>query len=232
MADFEPSKLGTKNYWDQFYDREKLNFLENDDDTGECWFADSGAEEKMVDLLVSCDEEGEIDGRSASVIDLGTGNGRLLFSLRDAGYEGEFLGVDYSEPSVEFARMVAEKEGLSEGINFLPADILTDNSWNVDGLKWDIVLDKGTFDAISLSDSKYDGFSSTERYVEMVKDMVKPEGIFLITSCNFAESELIGHIARGGAFEVWRTAEYPSFEFGGRKGQTVCTIAFRLTKKE
>ena len=46
------SKLGTKKYWDEFYAVETSNFKENPEDTGECWFADSDAEEKMVEFLM------------------------------------------------------------------------------------------------------------------------------------------------------------------------------------
>lgn len=54
--DLEPSKLGTKAYWDEFYSREIRNFQENPQDTGECWFDDSGAEDRMVDYIAEEEE--------------------------------------------------------------------------------------------------------------------------------------------------------------------------------
>lgn len=229
MTDLNPSKLGTKEYWDNFYNVEKSNFKDNHDDTGESWFSDSGAEEKMVDFLVSKSEEGGIDEQNVSVIDLGTGNGRLLFSLREAGYEGEFCGIDYSKASIEFASLVAKNEELEDGITFQQADFLTDHSWNKDNIKWDIILDKGTLDAIALSDGTYDDKSGAERYPEMVKDMVNEDGRVLITSCNFTEDELVNLMTKDNWFNVSERIEYPTFQFGGVQGQSICTIEFKKT---
>ncbi|KAA8904448.1 hypothetical protein TRICI_005498 [Trichomonascus ciferrii] len=226
MTDLNPSKLGTKEYWDRFYDLEKRNFKENSDDTGECWFSDSGAEERMVEFLVTRSDEGVIDEQSASVIDLGTGNGRLLFSLREGGYEGPMLGIDYSEPSVEFARMVAQNEE-HEDIHFQQADFLTDGTWNKDNQKWDIVMDKGTLDAIALSDAKYEGKTGVERYPEMVRQFIKDSGSLLVTSCNFTEDELIKSMTKDGLFKLNDRVHYPTFQFGGVQGSTICTIEFK-----
>ncbi len=45
-------------------------------------------------------------------------------------------------------------------------------------------MDKGTFDAIALSDDK----SARAKYVKSVRSLVEPHGgLFLITSCNFTE---------------------------------------------
>ncbi|ANB14897.1 Efm4p [Sugiyamaella lignohabitans] len=235
MTDLNPSKLGTKSYWDNFYNVEKENFKENPQDTGECWFDDSNAEQKVVNFLTTLAEDGEIpeivNFESTEVIDLGTGNGRLLISVREAGFEGQLTGLDYSAPAVEFAESVAAEEQI-ENIKFQHADFLTSSNWNESQSQWDVVLDKGTLDAIALSSEKYKGEDEVERtgveqYAHAVKDMVKSKGILLITSCNFTEPELINAITKEGAFEKWRIVKYPSFEFGGAKGQTICTVAFR-----
>ncbi|KAG6012596.1 hypothetical protein E4U41_005268, partial [Claviceps citrina] len=44
------------------------------------------------------------DRRDVSLLDLGCGNGSMLFALRERGWSGRALGVDYSPQSVQLAR--------------------------------------------------------------------------------------------------------------------------------
>ncbi|QSZ30887.1 hypothetical protein DSL72_000445 [Monilinia vaccinii-corymbosi] len=162
---------------------------------------------------------------------------------------GRMMGVDYSEKSIEFARRIARDQwaaretdegGESEiEIEFVTWDIMKEdpapkvlNGKQMEG--WDIVLDKGTFDAISLSEeTDADGKRIFERYREKVLALVREGGVAIVTSCNWTEGELIewfvgkGEGERGDSFEVLRKIEYRSFSFGGVKGQTVCSVCFK-----
>ena len=230
------------------------------------------------------DEEARLARAQARVafLDLGTGNGDMLFGLRDAGWAGPMLGVDYSERSVEFARRIGAerrrrqreeededeattsttttttnegKEGKEQVIpppvEFAIHDLLADNNSSSSPpplvarpAGWDVVLDKGTFDAISLSagvDART-GRRVAESYRDRVLPLVRPGGLFLVTSCNWTEDELArwfvpprdndddsaaaddGQAAR---FEQVGRVEYPSFSFGGVKGSTISTLCFR-----
>lgn len=164
---------------------------------------------------------------------------------------GRMMGVDYSEKSIEFARRIArdEREEREKGdgevstgegeIEFVTWDIMKEdpapkvlNGAQAGG--WDIVLDKGTFDAISLSEeTDADGKRIFEGYRERVLALVRDGGLAVVTSCNWTEEELIqwfvgkGEGEGGDRFEVLRKIEYRSFSFGGVKGQTVCSVCFR-----
>ncbi|GLA11939.1 hypothetical protein AnigIFM62618_005919 [Aspergillus niger] len=114
---------------------------------------------------------------------------------------------------------------------------------------FDIVLDKGTFDAVSLSDEVIpdgqDGHASgktiqrrvCERYPGIVRGLVRKGGFVVVTSCNWTEEELVAWFttsagSSGGDGEedklvVWGRVEYPRFRFGGREGQGVCTVCFQ-----
>lgn len=215
------SKLGTKQYWDDFYKLERNNFKENANDTGERWFDDNNAEDKMIQFLD--DNVGQFSIRSdSSMIDLGTGNGHLLFALRENEFTGKFLGIDYSSESVQFANDIAKTNQIND-ISFEQADIFADN-WNPG--KFDIVLDKGTLDAIALSGLKTsDGKPVTTIYNKIISKLLNSGGVFLITSCNFTQQELI-KIIEDEHLQMWEIIQYPLFEFGGVKGTTICTIAF------
>ncbi|CDO93080.1 unnamed protein product [Kluyveromyces dobzhanskii CBS 2104] len=220
------SKLGTKEYWDNFYSVEKQNFEENSEDTGECWFADSDAEEKMVEFLLDNLGEYKIQD-NCSMIDLGTGNGHLLFSLLEEGFKGALLGVDYSEKSVEFATEILDnKYSESENVKFVAADIFSEQ-WTPG--EFDVVLDKGTLDAIALSGITFqDNKTVVDVYPKVIEKILGQNGVLLITSCNFTEDELI-KIIETDSLKKWKSINYPVFEFGGMKGATICSVAFVKT---
>lgn len=133
------------------------------------------------------------------------------------------LGVDYSLASVELARRIAGQKNLD--IEFEVWDIMgNENPW-LGG--FDVLLDKGTFDAVSLNaEEDADGRRICERYRDKVEGLVKPGGRFLITSCNWTEKEL-GEWFGGGDLVVEGRVEYPTYSFGGMKGQSVYSVCFR-----
>lgn len=170
---------------------------------------------------------------------------------------GQMVGVDYSPKSIELARRLhrgsagrgrdGEGDGYGGG-DRIGADTTTTATstirfevWDVfdkravEELDWfpvarggfDIVLDKGTFDAISLSaeeiavdvrtvggpgekrgeEENVDTKESRvvqrmcERYPEIVRGLVRREGFLVVTSCNWTEEELIKWFTRREAGE-------------------------------
>lgn len=217
------SKLGTKEYWDDFYELETNNFKENPEDTGECWFADNDAEDKMIEFLIDNTGEYRVSSDS-SMIDLGTGNGHLLFQLYEEGFHGRMVGVDYSAKSAEFAAQILQSKYPEATNLFFEASDIFSTNWNPG--QFDVVLDKGTLDAIALSGIVGEnGQSIVQLYPKVVEKLLTKDSIFLITSCNFTQDELI-QIIESEHLKVWKTIEYPVFEFGGVKGASICSVAF------
>ncbi|KAF2275531.1 S-adenosyl-L-methionine-dependent methyltransferase [Westerdykella ornata] len=245
----DPSDLGTKSYWDNAYAREHTNFTSNASDEGTIWFSDAGAEEGMLAFLKDLSDEGKLVKEEAAeagstraepaaaaatrFLDLGTGNGHLLFALREDGWEGEMVGVDYSGESVRLAGDIraSKGEGYAD-IEFAEWDVLGQEpgEWLRDG--FDVVLDKGTFDAICLSqETDAQGRRICEGYRERVEPLMKPGGRFLITSCNWTAEELRMWFEGPGSGLVYEGAvKYPSFTFGGKTGSSVVTLCFRKGK--
>ncbi|KAK5632057.1 hypothetical protein RRF57_007771 [Xylaria bambusicola] len=291
--------------WDALYTTEIANHAHDPTDTGTAWFDDSDAEAKLLEFLEEPERAQEfgLDNKTTSFLDLGTGNGALLFALRDNGWEGPMLGVDYSAQSVRFARRIErarrcpsssssandEKEGEEEedkiggkedverndaagkngeddeeggdvDVHFAehdilhgPATALLDEQYSPSISRgWDVVLDKGTFDAISLSAETIDNNSNrrvNEAYGTRILPLVREGGLFLITSCNWTEAELKSWFEGDGAvqgietstdarqgnehwgFEVVGRVEYRSFSFGGVKGQTISSLCFQKVRK-
>lgn len=183
------------------------------------------------------------------------------------------VGVDYSRQSVELARKLARQyvaattdhdlsgtASTEDMISFEVLDLIHDTPdeqpWWPDaaaGGGFDLVLDKGTFDAISLSSATvYDPSINKERricevYPAKVLGMVRTGGFLLVTSCNWTEDEVVAWFTNADAqtqiqthpqtgstgpaarFEVYDRIRYPVFEFGGQKGQGVASVCFRKT---
>jgi SAM-dependent methyltransferase len=174
---------------------------------------------------------------ASRIIDLGTGNGHMLFSLRgteaddeDECWQGEMLGVDYSLTSVQLARQLAAQRDVYPEVRFEHWDMLDSppGAWLGDG--FDVVLDKGTFDAISLMPQTEGEQHSCETYRRKVEPLVKPGGLLVLTSCNWTKDELLSWLTpvdREHALEFHAEATYPTFTFGGQTGQSIVTVAFR-----
>ena len=167
----------------------------------------------------------------------------MLFLLREeGGFEGRMVGVDYSAASVELCERIAGGRGISlrgddggeggggGGMEFREWDILRcapRASWVEPG--FDVVLDKGTFDAVSLScEMDEEGRRVCEGYRERVERLVRKGGVVVVTSCNWTEEELVRWFeGGGGGLERCGRVEYPVFRFGGRLGQSVQSVVFR-----
>lgn len=178
------------------------------------------------------------------------------------------VGVDYSPQSIEIARQLCKQysnprcttelsvelpsaEYACDKILFEVFDLLNEDPrkqrwWsaientypNMDG--FDLVLDKGTFDAISLSSDTIDVGGNIvrvhEAFPRIAISLIRPQGFFLITSCNWTEEEVIRWFTTGegvtGELEVFDKISYPVFEFGGNKGQGVASVCFRRLAAE
>ncbi|KAL8683113.1 MAG: hypothetical protein Q9186_000927 [Xanthomendoza sp. 1 TL-2023] len=146
------------------------------------------------------------------------------------------LGIDYSPASIELATRLARAKGhAEEAVGFKCWDILQapreENGW--DEGDFDVVLDKGTFDAVSLNEEVDErGKRVCAVYRDRVIPMVKVGGRFLVTSCNWTEAELRQWFEGGGEeeesrFEYEGRVAYPKFKFGGVEGQSVYAVCFR-----
>jgi SAM-dependent methyltransferase len=163
------------------------------------------------------------------ILDVGCGNGHLLFKLARMNYMC-LTGIDYSEHAVKLARTIHETLKLQSdllnhpqlNITFFCVDILQDHPSNMD--QFDCVLDKGTFDAISLMEQ---AVWARHTYVQRLISWMKSSSIFLITSCNWTKEELITLFSP--FFSYHSHVSYPEFSYQGGQGSRVSTVAFTLS---
>lgn len=258
-AEAVTSMLGFQSYWDATYEDELSNFRVHGH-AGEIWFGAEVMEtvaswtknlcndiyQGLLLNPVDDDESGSADQSckdliSWSVLDIGTGNGLLLQELAKQGFT-DLTGTDYSGGAVDLARSLADRDGFTN-LKFLVDDVLVTKLER----KYQLVMDKGTLDAIGLHP---DGPIKRIMYLDSVSRLVLPGGIFVITSCNSTKDELVQEVDNFnqrsiGTSQEAGTAEdqeatrhppfryldhvrsYPTFMFGGSIGSRVATVAFQ-----
>ncbi|KAI6042605.1 S-adenosyl-L-methionine-dependent methyltransferase [Pisolithus marmoratus] len=195
--DLQPSKLGTKEHWENVYEEELQNFEEFGDE-GEIWFGEDSVD-KMVDWAVR-----NVPPKS----------------------------IDYSEGAVALASSIAQTRS-HEGIQFHRCDFLNDeppllsDEHAGDNGAWDLILDKGTFDAIALMQKDNQGEAPVDGYPMRVARLLKPGAHFLITSCNFTEAELQEKfVTPATGLHYHSCIQHQTYTFGGRSGSICSSVAF------
>lgn len=202
------SELGRVEYWEKCYEDE-LNQFDRFGDAGEIWFGHD-----IVNRLKKWLNNSNLVKQEAKIVDLGCGNGMLLVELATEGFEN-LTGLDYSENAVTLCKKVAEKHKMN--INFMKCDIL-DSLNSV----YDVILDKGTYDAISLSkDSK----ANRTKYKQNVHCSLQVDGFFIIVSCNWTQDELVDFFKPN--FSLMEIIPTPQFTFGGKVGNVVTICVFK-----
>ncbi|KAL8620414.1 hypothetical protein ACOMHN_055495 [Nucella lapillus] len=219
IGDFESSKLGTKKYWEDAYERELKSFRDIGD-VGEIWFGED-SQERMVDWL---DDNSDVK-KDDSILDLGCGNGALLLELRKRGFV-DLTGVDYVHGAIDLTREVFNQEGFPD-VHLQTGDLTGELSslQPEDRLcrQYRVCLDKGTYDAVSLTpDTALEG---RKAYRRNVRRLLQPEGgLFFLTACNWTRGELVDFFATD--FKLVQELRTPSFKFGGKVGHTVTSLVF------
>ncbi|XP_027027887.1 EEF1A lysine methyltransferase 2 [Tachysurus fulvidraco] len=209
--DFAPSILGTKEYWDNAYSRE-LQTYRDIGDVGEIWFG-----EESMNRVIQWMEKQNIP-ETASILDIGTGNGVFLVELAKHGFLN-LTGLDYSSASVELTTNILAEEGLTN-INVQEQDFLNPSP-ELKG--FDLCIDKGTFDAISLNPEGRE--IAKLQYMSSLKAALKPQGHFIITSCNWTKEQLLQIFSPD--FELLQELPTPRFQFGGVTGNSVTALVLK-----
>lgn len=215
MEELDSSELGTLQYWDKRYETEIKNFASHGD-PGDVWFGEDTVER----ILRWIERHEEIIPKTAKIVDVGCGNGLLLMELANEGFTNLY-GVDYSLNAIELAKSVAEKHKVS--VNYSTCDILQ-------GLNnfYDVIHDKGTYDAISLSEN---ASINRNKYIESVHKYLNTDGRFIITSCNWTQEELDNQFSK--YFIRSDIIPTPQFKFGGKVGNVVTSCVYsKIIKPE
>ena len=153
---------------------------------------------------------------SSIILDVGCGDGSFLAALLEKKYPN-IVGIDYSNYAIKLC-----KARFGDIIKVEQVDILK-NSSNSLLNGFDVVFDKGTWDAISLNpDISFDDLIRS--YKTFVKNVMKKfSSKFILTSCNWTSSELLNLF---NDFVFIEEITHKSFKFGSSTGSDVTTIVF------
>ncbi|GIY73408.1 EEF1A lysine methyltransferase 2 [Caerostris darwini] len=201
MEELSPSsicELGRREYWSEFYSEELENF-EDHGDIGDIWFG-----KKNVERIVSWLTNKELE-KSLPILDVGCGNGMTLVFLAKAGFV-DLTGVDYAEEAILLAEKIAKNKNVKMNLK----------------VKFSIIIDKGTYDAICLDVEHVE--EKRKQYINQILSLLASGGYFLLFSCNWTKEELLIHFKD---FALYDEIEIPSIGFGGKTGQTVTALVMK-----
>ena len=238
------SKLGSLSYWDHHYAQE-LHLFHQTGDSGEIWFG----EDREDSILSWC--TAHCTNPNFTLLDLGCGNGHFLGKVLhrcNIQEPGRLFGLDYSAHSLQLANAALGQH--SRCVQLAQADLLTvpmhlTHPLGVQALDWplgtlDYVVDKGTFDAISLMPSEADREDFIQReivpkYLANVCRFMGAGSQYILVTCNWTLQEVEAMFLE--AVPCFRLVHVipPSrkaFSFGGVAGNSVSIGVFRLVMEE
>lgn len=190
--DYE-SKLSKQEYWESNFQLELQNYEDHGDD-GEVWFG-KDVQKKTVEYILNR----FTDSAPLKVLDVGSGNGALLFKLCKKSFRGHLVGIDYSDWSIALSKRIQQ----TQKEEYPAAAAITfrfENAFElVDEGLFDIIHDKGTFDVVymnkDLSNSEY------ARAMHHRLSKKNPDAVFILTSCNLTSGEMDEIFAVEGLFK-------------------------------
>ncbi|TRY55382.1 hypothetical protein DNTS_034403 [Danionella cerebrum] len=144
---------------------------------------------------------------------------KLLLSSKARHGFSNLTGVDYSKAAIELTENILEVQGLNN-VTVQMEDFL---NLSTEMKSFDVCIDKGTFDAISLSPE--DREEAKKRYVASLRTVMRPNSFFIITSCNWTKEQLLQIFKHG--LELVHELPTPLFQFGGVTGNTVTALVFK-----
>jgi SAM-dependent methyltransferase len=173
---------------------------------GEVWFGEEST--NRVIKWRACNKN--LVPLSSTVLDLGCGNGQAAIALSAEGFQ-DVTGVDYCQAAVNLASKIA-KQRDAQNVRFKKCDILSSVSEIRQCLSrnsFDVCLDKGTYDAISLCPEN--AKSKRQKYIENIFELLGSGGntkrFLILTSCNWTEEELVKQFEER-KFNCWNSTCY------------------------
>jgi len=139
------------------------------------------------------------------VLEIGTGNGRVLIALKNRRVIDSAIGVDISKSRIDFAERWIADEGLSDSIKVIREDILNFKSFGLFDVCIIVTNAFGYFDAIK------EGLSS--QVLDYVRKSLKPGGLLImelynhvekIRQCNARDDRTIRYWNYGNSSDPWR----------------------------
>ncbi|XP_050420725.1 EEF1A lysine methyltransferase 2-like [Adelges cooleyi] len=210
------TNLATEEYWNEAYTVELENF-ENFGDPGAEWFGRSIGQKMINCIQTNCSV-----GPEELILDIGCGNALLLSKLAKLGFTNLY-GIDYSAPAVKLANSIIQEQNIN-CIKLQVFDFLTDSVKTLPLFR--LALDKGTYDVIGMNDENKE---KRNIYKENIVNLLQPNGMFLIVSCNWTQQELNDQFS--DVFEIMQTIPTPTLQFGGATGNTISAILYKKKLK-
>lgn len=146
----------------------------------------------------------------------------MLVELYREGYRN-LTGTDYSANAIALAKQIAADQNMD--ITYEELDLLNGSAieQKFGSKTFDVVHDKGTYDAISLHPDN--PAEKRALYIDNLVKLTSNDGLLILSSCNWTEAELCSSL--NGKFQLYKRIPTPTFKFGGSVGSVVTQIVFK-----
>jgi ubiquinone/menaquinone biosynthesis C-methylase UbiE len=165
---------GEMGYWDKRYEATA-------DGNSYDWYMGWKRLKKTIVEKLSGASEGKVDAASVHTLMVGCGNSEMSADMYEDGFTS-IMSFDYSEVVI---RKMKEKHGdATPGMEFEVADA---RDLRYDSASFDLVVDKGTLDAILCGGNSG---SNSKAMLSEVARVLKPGGVFVIITYGEPDSRL------------------------------------------
>lgn len=124
----------------------------------------------------------------------------FLFELVKKLNLKHLYGLDYSENSIKFSNLILERDysQFKDQIEFKQLNILEpidkqiENHDKSDWKDFNLLFDKGTYDAICLNpDPNFTLEILKSKYRRFLSDLLVVDGLFILCSCNWSKGDFL-----------------------------------------
>ena len=149
-------QFADQQYWDKFFGNRKDSFE---------WYAES---EHLKHVFAKYIKQNDF------LLVIGCGNSSLSADLYDMGFKNN-ISVDISEVVVRQMNQKYNSKGERDGLQFRRMDVF---DLNFDEIQFNVVIDKGTLDAIASDDQSVD----VQKMFAQIDSVLKPFGRYICVS--------------------------------------------------
>jgi len=193
--------FGSKDFWDLWYEGNLPDIKEDQQKNAVIdWYIDFQQIKELLNKFIR---------KTDSVLFVGCGNSIVAELMAKEGHAGRLVNVDFSSTVIEYMK---KKFAKRENIEYLVGDVSNLKDVFPENQVFDVILDKGTMDAMLTSDRSYE---TIPKMLEEVRRLLKQDGRYVVI--NSLEEGSLSSGSAGAYFQRFEWEEEASLQIQNDK---------------